>query len=68
MYCMISSPGEVFTSKTSGSGKEMARGVYPVVLFRVLNFLQKFHYVDFHHLYTVFTHFFHVLHYQQQLL
>ena len=30
MYCMISSPGEVFTSKASGSGKEMARGVCPV--------------------------------------
>ena len=27
---MISSPGEVFTSKASGSGKEMARGVCPV--------------------------------------
>ena len=30
MYCMISSPGEVFTSRASGSGKEMARGVCPV--------------------------------------
>ena len=30
MYCRISRPGEVFTSNTSGSGKEMARGVCPV--------------------------------------
>ena len=29
-----------------------------ILFFRVLNFLQKIHYVDFHHLYTVFTHFF----------
>ena len=36
------------------------------VFFRVLNFLQKIHYVDFHHLFTVFTHFFYVIHYPEE--
>ena len=40
-------------------GKESADGG---VFFRVLNFLQKIHHVDFHHVSTVFTHFFHVIH------
>ena len=36
--------------------------------FRVLNFLQKIHNVDFHHLCTVFTHSFHILYYKHPLL